>query len=183
MSTKKVIGFVGLPGSGKSTALEVAMQWGPVVTMGDVVRAAVRKCGLEITPENLRTMSSHLRQVSGPQAIALECVNQIEGLEDEIVFVDGLRSLEEVKEFRGHWKFPIIAIVAQDQDRHRWLRARGREDDSQEEEKIRERDERELSFGIGDVIASADYTIYNLGTIEVLQANSENTIKEVIDYY
>ena len=31
--------------------------------------------------------------------------------------------------------------------------------------------------------ASADYTIYNYGTIETLQVNCEIVIKEVIDHY
>ena len=39
----KVYGFVGLPGSGKSEAADVARELGiPVVTMGDVIRQACR---------------------------------------------------------------------------------------------------------------------------------------------
>ncbi|HMF33329.1 MAG TPA: AAA family ATPase [Candidatus Lokiarchaeia archaeon] len=183
MTLQKVIGFVGMPASGKSTALEVAREWGPVVTMGDVVRAAVRDEGDEITPKNLRAMALHLRELHGPQAIAMECVRQIEELGAEIVFIDGLRSPTEVAEFRASWKFPIIAIVARDEDRYQWLAARGRDDDEQEQEKIRQRDEQELALGIGDVIANADYTIYNYGTIEELQQACESTIREVIENY
>ena len=79
--------------------------------MGDVVRAAVRMQGLEITPDNLRATSIHLRKLHGPQAIALQCVKQSENLEEDVFFIDGLRLPAEVEEFRGHWKFPIIAIV------------------------------------------------------------------------
>ena len=183
MKAKKVIGFVGMPASGKSTALEVARQWGPVVTMGDVVRAAIRAEGQDITPENLRAMATHLRELNGSQAIAIECVRQIEESEEDIVFVDGLRSLAEVEEFRATWKFPVIAIVARDEDRHQWLAARGREDDAQEEEKIRQRDEQELALGIAEVISSADYTIDNHGTIEELQTSCGQVIQEVIDNY
>jgi dephospho-CoA kinase len=43
-----VIGIVGLPGSGKSEAADVAAEMGvPVVTMGDVIRAACRERGLD----------------------------------------------------------------------------------------------------------------------------------------
>ncbi len=180
---KKVIGFVGMPGSGKSTALEVAQQWGPVVIMGDVVRAAVRANGQDITPENLRAMAQTLRNQHGSQAIALECVKQINALSDPVVFVDGLRSPAEVATFRQSWKFPVIAITAKDEDRHQWLAARGRPDDSQVTEKIRLRDEQELKFGIGDVIANAEYSIANKGSIKDLQVRCKKTIEQVLKHY
>ncbi len=180
---KKVIGFVGMPGSGKSTALEVARLWGPVVIMGDVVRAAVRATGQEITPENLRAMAQSLRNQYGPQAISLECVKQIIALPENVVFVDGLRSPAEVSTFRQKWKFPVIAIFAKDEERHRWLAARGRADDTQATEKIHLRDEQELKFGVGDVIANADYSIPNKGSIEDLQKRCKKTIKQVLKHY
>ncbi len=180
---KKVIGFVGMPGSGKSTALEVARRWGPVVIMGNVVRAAVRATGQDITPENLRAMAQSLRNQHGPQAISLECIKQIISLPDNIVFVDGLRSPAEVKTFRQNWKFPVIAITAKDNNRHRWLAARGRPDDTQATEKIRLRDEQELNFGVGDVIANAEYSIPNKGSIEDLQKRSKTTIEKVLKHY
>lgn len=180
---KKVIGFVGMPGSGKSTALEVARQWGPVVIMGDVVRDAVRATGQDITPENLRAMAQQFRNLNGPQAVALECVKKITTLQNDVVFIDGLRSPPEVSNFRQTWKFPIIAITARDADRHRWLAARGRPDDTQVAEKIRLRDERELKFGIDEVIAHADYVIRNKGTIEDLQKQCKKTIQKVLKHY
>ncbi len=180
---KKVIGFVGMPGSGKSTALEVARQWGPVVIMGDVVRAAVRANGQEITPENLRAMAQSLRNQYGPQAIALECIKQITSLPDNVVFIDGLRSMAEVATFRQHWKFPVIAITAKEDDRHQWLSIRGRADDTQALEKIRQRDEQELKFGVGDVIANADNVILNKDAIEDLQKRCKKTIEKVLKHY
>ncbi len=180
---KKVVGFVGMPGSGKSTALEVARQWGPVVMMGDVVRAAVRANRQEITPENLRAMAQSLRNQHGPQAIALECIKQITSLPDNVVFIDGLRSAAEVATFRQYWKFPVIAITAKDADRHQWLASRGRPDDTQVLEKIRQRDEQELKFGVGDVIANADTVISNKGTIKDLQKLCKKTIEKVLKHY
>ena len=44
----KVIGFCGLPGSGKSTALESVKSLGVVVNMGDVVRNEAMKKKIEI---------------------------------------------------------------------------------------------------------------------------------------
>ncbi len=180
---KKVIGFVGMPGSGKSTALEVARQWGVIVIMGDVVRAAVRATGQDITPENLRAMAQSLRNQHGPQVISLECIKLIITLPDNSIFVDGLRSPVEVTTFRQNWKFPVIAVTAKDADRHRWLAARGRPDDTEVTEKIRLRDEQELKFGIGDVIANADYSIPNKGSVKELQKRCKQTIEQVLKHY
>ena len=46
----KVIGFVGLPASGKTEAAKVAQELGiPIIRMGDVVREEVKRRGLDIT--------------------------------------------------------------------------------------------------------------------------------------
>ncbi len=172
-----------MPGSGKSTALEIAQQWGPVVIMGDVVRAAVRANGQEITPENLRAMAQSLRNQHGPEAISLECIKQINSLPESVVFVDGLRSPAEVVTYRKNWKFPVIAIIAEEANRHQWLAARGRPDDTQVMQKIRLRDEQELKFGVGDVITNADYRIPNKGSIEDLQKRCKKTIEKVLKHY
>ena len=54
---------------------------------------------------------------------------------------------------------------------------RGREDDSQDLDLIKERDKRELSWGLGNVIASADIVISNEGSIEDFQQK----IKEIFN--
>ncbi|MEM2346640.1 MAG: AAA family ATPase [Archaeoglobaceae archaeon] len=48
-----IIAFVGYPLSGKSTAAQIAKEFGiPVVVMGDVVREEAKKLGLKETAEN-----------------------------------------------------------------------------------------------------------------------------------
>ena len=50
----KIIGFVGLPGSGKGEASKIARQHGlAVVVMGDVIRQEAARQGLEPTDQNL----------------------------------------------------------------------------------------------------------------------------------
>ena len=66
----QVIGTVGLPGSGKGEAATVAREEGvPVVTMGDVVRAATRERGLD-PAEHHGEVAQALREEDGPLAIA-----------------------------------------------------------------------------------------------------------------
>ena len=105
----KVIGFCGLPGSGKSTAIQSITDLGKVVTMGDVIRNEARLRGIEPSGENLGKIAKELREIGGPEIVAKKCVELINELGEEIVFVDGLRSMSEVNIFRLSWKFPIIA--------------------------------------------------------------------------
>ena len=52
---------------------------------------------------------------------------------------------------------------------------RNRKDDSKDLAKIKERDNREISWGLNTVIASADMIISNEGSLEELQ----NKIKQI----
>ncbi|HIC87630.1 MAG TPA: hypothetical protein EYP03_05445, partial [Aquificae bacterium] len=71
----RVIAFVGLPLSGKSTAAKVAEEMGiPVVCMGDMVREEAKRRGLALTDENLGKIANELRQKEGMDAIAKRCI-------------------------------------------------------------------------------------------------------------
>ena len=103
----KVIGFCGLPGSGKSTAIEAIIDLGKIITMGDIIRNEAKIRKIEPTAENLGKIALDLRNKEGPEIIAKKCINFINLLKDEVIFIDGLRSIYEVNEFRKNWKFPI----------------------------------------------------------------------------
>jgi len=97
----RVIGTVGLPGSGKSEAASVAEELGiPVVTMGDVIRQECRDRGLD-PAEHHGEIAGALREENGPDAIARRSLPIIEAeLEDEdTVLVDGIRAGVEVERF------------------------------------------------------------------------------------
>ena len=81
----KVIGFCGLPGSGKSTAIEVIKDLGMVITMGDVIRSEAKKRNVEPSSENLGRIAEELRKLKGPQIIAEKCVELIKSQKSEII--------------------------------------------------------------------------------------------------
>ncbi len=70
----KVIGFCGLPGSGKSTVLKAIEDIGVIITMGDIIRNETRKRSIEPTDENLGKIAQELRDEFGPDIIAEKCV-------------------------------------------------------------------------------------------------------------
>ncbi|RXK50235.1 AAA family ATPase [Halorientalis pallida] len=166
-----VIGTVGLPGSGKGEAAEVARELGvPVVTMGDVIRRECRDRGLDPASHH-GEIAQALREEDGPAAIAERSLPLIEErLADEgtdTVLVDGLRSDVELDAFRDRFgdDFHLLSIEAPFEVRRERITDRGR-DDTEDGESLRERDERELGFGMGEAMERADVTIENTDTLE-----------------
>jgi len=176
----KVLGFCGLPGSGKSTAIEAIAELGTIIMMGDVIRNEARKKGILPTDENLGKIAKELRKNGGDEIVAEKCVEIIKDDKKSPIFIDGIRSMAEVHVFRKYWEFLVIAIVADDQLRYQWISNRTRLDDSKKKSDIEERDLREIGFGLKEVIKDADYTIINNSNIADLQIKTKTLIMKLI---
>jgi len=160
----RIIGFVGMPGSGKSVASDVAREMGiRVVVMGDVIRAEAGRRGLEPTDANHGMVGDELRRDEGEDAIARRCLEGVS--RDETIVVDGIRSGAEVEYFKSVAdRFHLIEIFAPPEQRQRRIAARGRPDDKNCEdlsEALKRRDARELGWGMGEAIAAAEMRICN----------------------
>jgi dephospho-CoA kinase len=163
----RVIGTVGLPGSGKGEAASVAEELGiPVVTMGDVIRQECRDRGLD-PAEHHGEIAGALREENGPDAIAQRSLPVIEEAlaDSDAVLVDGIRAGVEVERFEAAFEeaFTLVSIEAPFEVRAERVESRGRDDT--DGESLRERDERERGFGMDAAIARADVTIDNTGTL------------------
>ena len=182
MNAKKVLGIVGMPGSGKAIARKVAEELGyGTVVMGDVIREEVRKRGLKATPENLGLVMIEIRRKFGPNVVAERSVEKIKRLKQGVVVIDGIRSLEEVEFFRKIFpNLKLIAIHSSPKTRFKRLRMRGREDDPKSWDEFCERDKRELKVGIGDAIATSDFMVVNEGTKESLRERLIEVFKEAV---
>ncbi|MBY8991014.1 MAG: AAA family ATPase [Candidatus Lokiarchaeota archaeon] len=177
----KICAIVGKPGSGKTTAIDSIRDLGLVVTMGDIIRNEVKKRNLEPSRNNVGKMAKELRENEGPAIVAEKCVELIKLKKEEIIFVDGVRSLFEVNVFRKYWKFPIIAIVVNEKKRFKWLFERGRSDDPRNIDDLKERDQRETQFGLEEVINKADFFIENNSSVEELKKKTRKIILEIIN--
>ncbi|MFW5978408.1 MAG: AAA family ATPase [Halohasta sp.] len=169
----RVFGTVGLPGSGKGELAAVAREEGiPVVTMGDVIRQACRDRGRDPATDH-GAVAKALREENGPAAIAEESLPLVREAVDETdtVVVDGLRSMVEVEAFREAFgeDFRIVSVEAPFDLRAERLAERGRDASDGDLEALRARDERELSFGMGEVMDAADYRIDNTDSLEAFK--------------
>jgi dephospho-CoA kinase len=184
----RVLATVGLPGSGKGEAANVARELDvPVVTMGDVIRAECRDRGLDPATDHGRVATA-LREENGPAAIAERSLPLIEDeLEtSDAVLVDGVRSGVEVDAFEDAFgeAFALVSIEAPFEVRKERLTERGRDKCADEGgESLEERDERERGFGMDEAMARADVTIDNTDTLEAFQSKVRTLLTEGVDAY
>lgn len=178
-----VIGIVGLPGSGKSEAANVAADMDvPVVTMGDVIREECRDRGLDPATGH-GTVAKALREENGPAAIAERSLPIIEDEREasDTVVVDGIRSDVEVEAFREAFgeAFLLVKIDAPFELRAERLDLRGRDaGEAEGGESLEDRDARELGFGMGEAMEMADHSIENTETLAAFQRNVRTLLRE-----
>jgi len=176
------IAFTGLPGSGKSEAVAVAREMGlSVVNMGDAVRAEARQRGLPQTDEYLGQVATEMRQQQGMDVWTHYILEHVEQKVRNPVIIDGIRNIEEIETFRQNIdKFILVAIHASPQSRYQHLMQRGRSDDSISEQALRRRDQRELGWGLGTVIAMADAVIVNEATLDEFREKVRQFVRDVL---
>lgn len=172
----KVIGVTGMPGSGKGVVAGVARSLGfQVVRMGDVIREEAQRRNA-----NVGETAVKLRKEYGEFVVADKSVEKIEQMKmlkkgsysedsennSDLYMIEGIRSPFEVEIFRNNFDdFKVIAVHSTPQTRFKRLKKRMRVDDSVLELDFEKRDNRELKFGIGDVIATSNYMVVNEGPI------------------
>lgn len=173
-----VIGVSGMPGAGKGVVSRVAESMGfQVIRMGDVIRDEARKRG-----EDPGVTAVRLREEYGEYVVAEKCVERIQKAKSERFLIEGIRSPHEVEIFRA--KFPgfrVISVFSTRKTRFRRLKKRRREDDSSSYSEFIERDERELGFGIGNVIATSDYIIVNEGPIWKIKNQAKKILRKLCE--
>ena len=179
-----VIGFCGLPGSGKSTTLEALKTMGTVINMGDLIRLEAKKRNVPLIDKELGKIARELREIEGVEVLAYKCIELIEKeKKKDIIFIDGLRSIEEVEIFRKLWRFPTIAIITPENKRFELIKNRGRIDDPKSIEELRLRDNRENKVGLKEVIESADYILVNDSSKKELEKKVRRLIEKIIHNY
>ena len=182
-----------MPGSGKSVVSRVADNLGmKVVHMGDVIRNEAQRRN-----ESPGKVAVELRQEYGEFVVADRCVEFIKNStqkressnkkskngnssnegKSQLFLIEGIRSPWEVQIFKKNFPdFKVIAIHSAPKTRYMRLKKRMRSDDSAESKEALKRDQRELKFGIGEVIASADFLVVN----ESGKGKLKNTVRGIL---
>ncbi len=175
----KILAFVGMPASGKSVAASILGESGiKVVNMGDVIREEVVSRGLEPTDTNVGGVGTDLRNKEGKDAVARRCIPKIRAANSDFLVIDGVRSLAEINCFKQAFgsDFTLVAIDAPLETRFARVQARKRSDDMKDIYELRARDDRELGWGMGEAIDTADLVVKNTGTLDEFRKMVLNTV-------
>ena len=161
-----------MPFSGKSEAVKIAKEQNiPVIRIGEMVWEETKKQNLELNDQNVGIIANNMRIKYGMDIWAKKTIEKIKKIKNiKILVIDGIRNLEEVETFKRELNNDFLLVAIQISDNLRYQRAmnRNRKDDSKDLVKIKERDKREISWGLNTVIASADIIISNEGPLEEL---------------
>lgn len=203
----KVIGVTGLPGSGKGVVSRVARSLKiPVVKMGDVIRDEAKKRNLTTGEVAVKLREEYGEFVVAERCIETikrlderksgrgepsrrgksykrggrgeRVSSKLKGADHGVYVIEGIRSPYEVEMFKKNFEdFRVIAVYSSPHTRFKRIQKRNRSDDSARMSEFRNRDKRELKFGIGDVIATADYMVVNEGSLKKFKSVVRSILK------
>lgn len=178
----KLLIVTGMPGAGKSGVASAFNNAGiPVIVMGDVIREETKKRGLDPNPENTKNVMLELRENGGSGAVASFCVDELKELKTDAVVIDGCKSIAEIDVFDDYAdEVVIVCVHSSPRERYKRLRKRNRDDAPPSWEVFRERDIREISVGVGGVIALSDIMVVNNGTLKEFQHQSAELVKRLV---
>ena len=165
----RVFAVCGLPASGKGEFATILAKTGiPVLSMGDMIRAEVKKRNIEEYPEVFGEVAQQLRQQFGDEILAVRLCSAVDNLleKHDVVLIEGLRGVAEYDVFHSHWsdRFSTIAVTADEEVRFQRIQLRGRAEDG-DRDSLKIRDEREIGWGLDVLINQADFTLSNDGSL------------------
>ena len=181
---KIILAVVGLPGSGKTEAINYLMEkykW-PKVYFGDVTFDEMKLRGLDINEKNERFVREDLRAKYGQLIYAKKVIEKIKNIkEDNNILVESLYSWDEYLEFKKEFgdSFKVLAIYSSPETRIKRLSGRPIRPLSREEVESRDYSQIENLKQAGP-IARANFTIVNEGEMEELYSGIDKIVGNVL---
>ena len=162
LNQKLIICVIGLPGAGKSVFCSVSNELGfSVINMGDQIRKKIKKQGLSDDAKTLSEMMIKLRKENGRSAVAEICIPIIKKSQNKYIIIDGIRNIEEIKQFQKIGQVISILITNTTERRMNFLIERGRNDAPLDKKTFKKRDKNEINIGLNQVMKMADIIIDN----------------------
>lgn len=183
----KIVAFVGLTGSGKSSAVEYLTAKGyPKVYFGGVVLDAMEQAGLDHTEQNEQAFREELRNREGKDFVVNRIVTQIHDLINagqHRIVADGIYTWTEYKimkrEFPG--ELTVVAVVTPKHLRHHRLTQRPVRPLTDAEANQRDWAEIE-NLEKGGPIAIADHYIMNNGNLDHFHEQIDTELEHISFY-
>lgn len=180
----KVIGVVGLNGSGKDEVVNyLNRQYGvPLISVGDIVREIANKEGIEPTRDNLDAITKRYFNQFGEGYFVKQVVEKIRSNNWKTVGISGIRSPKDIAIVKEAFNQDFIlthVYISDSKVRYDRISKRGsKRDQSTFEEFIKQDKISQELFHIQDAIKLADYSIANDGSLEDMHKSIDALIKK-----
>ncbi len=183
MPTSKIIlGFVGLPASGKGTSAEYCQKKYGASTyrFSTMLFDLLKRIYLETNRDNLIKMSEAIRSTFGEDTMAKVMAKDAESDENNIIVVDGIRRMADIEYLSKLPNFVLIEIFAEPRTRYERIIKRSEKPDDQTKtfEQFMEDHKRSTEMSIPEVASHATEHIDNNGTSEQLYKKLDDLVSK-----
>ena len=178
---KLVIGLAGGIGSGKSMASEyLHSRYGAErLRFSQILADVLDRIHLPCDRKNLQTLGEILRKYFGPDVVVNAFEKDLEGINADIVVVDGLRYINEVAMLKSSENNVLIYIEAPQKTRYeRSVRRAEKGEAGASFEDFLKAEQRETEKHLPEIKKAANAVIMNDGTPEGLFAKIDGILEE-----
>jgi dephospho-CoA kinase len=180
---KLILGFAGEMVSGKGTSAKYYIEKHGAVTyrFSTILRDILRRIHIPEERVTMQRLSAYVRTEFGEDVLAKVLFEDAKNDTSELVIVDGIRRLEDVKYLRELPEFKLCYITAPMKIRYDRLVIRGEnaDDATKSFEDFQDEHEAEAEREIVKLEAFADEVIDNAGSIEELHG----TLDQILTKY
>ena len=180
---KHIIGIAGEIASGKDTVTKYLIdRYGAKqYRFSDPLRAILKVMHLDITRDNLTTISTHIREAFGQDILAHIIEREAESTDAEIVVIDGVRRLSDIDLVKDKPNFTLWYTDADVKIRYERLHKRreNQDDGSLTFEQFLEDHSNETERFITELKSKAQVVIENNGSLDELQAKVDDIMKNL----
>lgn len=123
MNKKIIIGLVGQISSGKGTVAKyIEEKYGAkIYRFSTILRDVLNRLYLEINRANMQDISTLLRKKFGEDLLSKVITEDVKKESNNLIVVDGIRRLADIKYLQDFENFYLIRIVASQENRYKCL--------------------------------------------------------------
>lgn len=182
MQNKLILGFVGLPASGKGTSAEYCQKkyGASAYRFSTMLFDLLKRIYVETNRDNLIKMSEAIRGTFGEDTMAKVMAKDAESDQNSLIVVDGIRRMADIEYLSKLPNFILIEIFADPHTRYERViqRSEKADDKTKTFEQFMADHQRSTEMSIPEVAGHASEHIDNNGSVEELYKNLDNLIKK-----
>jgi dephospho-CoA kinase len=175
-----ILGLTGLMACGKGTATKylVAKHQARAFRFSTVFRDVLDRLYIPQSRDNMQKLSLALRQIFGQDLLAETMAKDIAKTKENILVIDGIRRLEDLKYLRKLSNFKVVSLEMAEKLRYARLVSRGENanDKNKTWEQFLKDQQGETELTITEVMKQADVVIDNNGSLEDLSQQLDKLV-------